>query len=140
MSDLFQNIWMMLVYFMVGAAMGSFLHVVYVRGRRMREDWKAKRPFSITWSAPASHCFSCGTPLKWHDNLPVLGWTLLGGKCRTCHQPFSVWHLWYEVLCGVLGVWIGASMGLGLFAVCFAVLIMLAGIELMLMRGQVNRR
>src|SRR3954469_14364800 len=38
---------------------------------------------------PRSRCPRCSTPIAWHDNLPMFGWMLLGGKCRHCRLPIS---------------------------------------------------
>ncbi len=62
-----------------GLCIGSFLNVVIYRV-----------PLGMSVSKPASHCPKCNTPIKWYDNIPVLSYTLLGGKCRNCkvHIPF----------------------------------------------------
>ena len=59
--------------FAVGAVVGSFLNVVI-----------ARVPRGISIVRPASRCPSCETPIAWRDNVPVLSWILLGGRCRTC--------------------------------------------------------
>src|SRR5947207_2881400 len=66
-------------FFMLGACVGSFLNVVI---------WRLPRGESL--SSPPSHCPKCGKTLKWYDNIPILGWIKLGGKCRFCGQPISV--------------------------------------------------
>ena len=38
---------------------------------------------------PGSHCPRCGHAIRWHDNLPLLGWLLLWGRCRDCQAPIS---------------------------------------------------
>jgi leader peptidase (prepilin peptidase) / N-methyltransferase len=63
----------------LGAIVGSFLNVVAYRLPR--------RESLIT---PASHCPTCGTPVKPYDNVPVLSWLLLRGHCRSCGGPISV--------------------------------------------------
>jgi leader peptidase (prepilin peptidase)/N-methyltransferase len=62
-----------------GLAIGSFLNVVIHRVPRKQ---------SLTH--PPSRCPSCGTPLRWFDNVPVLGYAWLGGKCRACRAPISI--------------------------------------------------
>ena len=57
--------------FAVGACVGSFLNVVV---------WRLPR--GEGWSRPPSHCPKCNTPIRWYDNLPVIGWIKLRGKCR----------------------------------------------------------
>src|SRR5476649_799604 len=63
----------------LGAIVGSFLNVVAYRLPR--------RESLIT---PASHCPTCGTPVKPYDNVPVLSWLLLRGHCRSCGGEISV--------------------------------------------------
>ncbi len=63
----------------LGAIVGSFLNVVihrYPRGE------------SIVF--PASHCPHCNTPIKPYDNVPVLSWLILRGRCRACHEPIAI--------------------------------------------------
>ena len=64
--------------FIVGAIVGSFLNVVI--HRYPREE-------SIVF--PASRCPHCSTPIKPYDNVPVLSWLLLRGKCRACRAPIA---------------------------------------------------
>jgi leader peptidase (prepilin peptidase)/N-methyltransferase len=61
-----------------GLALGSFLNVVAARVPRRR---------SIV--SPASACMECGTPLAWRDNVPLLSWILLRGRCRHCGTRIS---------------------------------------------------
>ena len=63
---------------LVGAAIGSFLNVCIYRLPR-RE--------SLLW--PASHCTSCNRPLSWYENVPIVGWLALRGRCRTCRARIS---------------------------------------------------
>ena len=67
------------IFFVVGAAIGSFLNVCIAR-------W----PVEQSIIRPPSRCPHCGTPIKWTDNVPLLGWLRLGGKCRNCRAPISV--------------------------------------------------
>jgi len=66
--------------FLVGLAIGSFLNVVAHR-----------LPRGESLSHPGSHCPGCGAPVRARDNIPVLGWLLLRGRCRDCGEPIS-WH------------------------------------------------
>lgn len=61
-----------------GLILGSFLNVV---------AWRL--PSRMSLSLPASHCPSCETPIKPYDNIPVLSWLLLRGRCRSCHEHIS---------------------------------------------------
>ena len=77
--------------FAMGACVGSFLNVVV---------WRLPRGESIV--RPPSHCPKCGKQLKWYDNLPVIGWLKLRGKCRFCGQPISPRYPIVEATTGLL--------------------------------------
>ena len=68
-----------LTAFALGAIVGSFLNVVI--HRYPREE-------SIVF--PASHCTNCNTAIKAYDNVPILSYIWLAGRCRACHEPFSI--------------------------------------------------
>ncbi len=68
-----------LVAALLGACVGSFLSLA---------AWRLPRGESLTW--PASHCPACGRTLAWWDNLPLLGWLWLRGRCRTCGAPIPL--------------------------------------------------
>src|SRR5581483_1403469 len=61
-----------------GAVFGSFFNVVAYR-----------LPSGMSLSKPGSACPACKTPIKPYDNIPVLGWILLRGRCRACGEPIS---------------------------------------------------
>ena len=66
--------WLLVVWvFVAGAAIGSFLNVVAYR-----------LPRGMNLSSPGSRCPSCERPIRWYDNVPILGWVWLGGRCRDC--------------------------------------------------------
>lgn len=73
-----------------GLMIGSFLNVVIYRV-----------PLGKSIVSPPSACPGCGTPIKAHDNIPVLSWLLLRGKCRTCHEPISMRYPLVEFGTGV---------------------------------------
>jgi leader peptidase (prepilin peptidase)/N-methyltransferase len=75
----------------LGLAVGSFLNVVI---------WRVPRGESVV--KPASHCPRCETPLANRDNVPVVSWLLLRGRCRTCQEPISARYPAVELLTGVL--------------------------------------
>ena len=74
-----------------GAIVGSFLNVVAYR-----------LPRKESLSHPPSRCPHCETPIKPYDNVPVLGWLWLRGKCRACKAPISPRYPLIEALTGVL--------------------------------------
>ena len=76
-----------------GAIFGSFLNVVAFR-----------LPRRESLIAPASHCPSCATPIKPYDNIPVLSWLLLRGRCRSCSAPISPRYPLVEALTALLCV------------------------------------
>jgi leader peptidase (prepilin peptidase)/N-methyltransferase len=76
-----------------GLLLGSFLNVCIYR---------LPRGESLVW--PGSHCPSCGTAIRWYDNVPVLGFLLLGGRCRSCRTPISVRYPVVEITTAALMV------------------------------------
>lgn len=76
---------------LLGLVVGSFLNVVIAR---MPEDR------SVVW--PGSACPSCGTAIKPYDNVPLLAWLWLRGRCRACSSPISVLYPVVELLTGLV--------------------------------------
>ena len=83
--------------FLAGLCIGSFLNVCI---------WRIPRDESIVW--PGSHCPACNHAIAPWDNLPLLSWILLGGKCRHCRAPISPRYFIVELLTGALfaGLWL----------------------------------
>lgn len=77
-------------FFVLGTIVGSFLNVCIHR---------IPRHESVVH--PGSRC-GCGAPIRWHDNIPILGWVLLGGKARCCGRRFSARYPLVELGTGVL--------------------------------------
>lgn len=75
--------------FVVGSVVGSFLNVVI-----------ARVPAGLSIVRPRSRCPSCGTPIAWHDNVPVVSWVLLRARCRACRAPISWRYPLVEMLAG----------------------------------------
>lgn len=92
--DIIALIW----FFVFGAAVGSFLNVVVYRLPRGK---------SLVW--PPSHCPTCQTPIRWHDNLPILAWFALRGKCRACGAPIAFRYPAVEMATAALFVALGAG-------------------------------
>lgn len=80
-------------FFWLGAALGSYLNVVVYR-----------MPLGLPSVAPDSRCPKCQTPIRWYDNIPVVSWLVLRGRCRSCREPISPRYLNVEVLMGSLFV------------------------------------
>jgi leader peptidase (prepilin peptidase)/N-methyltransferase len=74
-----------------GLAVGSFLNVVIHR-----------LPRGESVVSPRSRCPGCGTQIRSADNIPVVSWLLLRGRCRTCGEPISVRYPLVEALTGAL--------------------------------------
>lgn len=62
-------------------------------------------------SHPGSHCGHCKTPVAAYDNLPVVSWFILKGRCRHCQQPFSFRYPFIEILTGLLFVYVWHTFG-----------------------------
>lgn len=106
---------------------GSFGNVVI---------WRLPRGENL--SVPASHCPQCDTPIAWYDNIPIVSWLLLLGRCRACGAPISVRYPAVELLSGLLwlagAVRFGPTLQAGVFIVFFYVLMLLAFIDADTMR------
>jgi leader peptidase (prepilin peptidase) / N-methyltransferase len=81
------------IFFLFGIVIGSFLNVCITR---------IPEEFSIV--RPGSHCPRCKTPIKPYDNVPILSWIFLSGKCRACGLPISPMYPLIELLTGLLFV------------------------------------
>jgi len=75
----------------LGLLIGSFLNVVV---------WRVPRGESVV--SPPSACPRCGARIAWYDNLPVVSWLVLRGRCRRCHEPISVRYPLVEAGTGIL--------------------------------------
>lgn len=85
--------------FIIGASLGSFANVCIYR-------WAptAEHPLGISVVSPASRCGFCATPIHWYDNIPVLSYLLLKGKCRSCKTGFSPRYCIIEAVFGIITV------------------------------------
>ncbi|HKH99015.1 MAG TPA: prepilin peptidase [Candidatus Sulfotelmatobacter sp.] len=77
--------------FVLGLAFGSFLNVCVYR-----------LPREISVVTPRSACPKCKQAIAFYDNVPILSWLILRGRCRHCKAPISSRYLWIELLTGVL--------------------------------------
>ena len=104
----------------LGLAIGSFLNVVV---------WRLPRRESL--SHPGSHCPSCGHPIRPYDNIPVVSWLLLRGRCRDCGDRISARYPLVEAGTGLAfamtAAWVGWSVllpfALWFVAACIALLL-----------------
>lgn len=112
-----------IAYFSFGLVFGSFANVVI---------WRFPRGESL--SHPGSRCPACETPIRWYDNIPVVSWLVLRGRCRECAASISPRYPVVEVLSGLL--WLSSFLLYGLslrsaFAVVFFyLLLILSAIDL----------
>lgn len=96
---------------LAGLLVGSFLNACIYR-----------LPRDITlWNPPRSFCPHCETTLAWYDNIPLLSWLFLGGKCRSCRAPIGVRYFLVELLCGIMYFVIVHQFGLTLTALKLAI-------------------
>lgn len=151
----FNTLFMSILFFILGACLGSFFNVVIFRYPRVLEQQNALEvkywfeekniPFpeqliplleKFNLSFPSSHCYSCQIPLKWYHNIPILSYLFLRGKCGHCKANISYQYPIVELLGGLTlysAYALFNSQGLDVFLlgsfffiVCFA----LAGIDL----------
>ncbi len=98
MSNLLIELGILLWLCALGGTIGSFLNVLVYR-----------LPLGISLVEPRSHCPQCLHPIRWHDNVPVVGWLLLGGRCRDCKASISSRYPIVEAIAAGLFVLIGVA-------------------------------
>jgi leader peptidase (prepilin peptidase)/N-methyltransferase len=137
--------------FLLGLIVGSFLNVVIYRLPIMLErEWRAQAadvlastasvsdstppaaPFNII--IPRSACPNCKAPIKAWQNIPVVSWLVLRGRCASCKVKISVRYPAVELATGVLSAWVAWHFGFGAPAACALLvtwaLIALTGIDI----------
>jgi len=102
----------LLFVFLIGAIAGSFLNVCIYR---------LPRHESIVF--PASHCPHCGEPIKFYDNIPLVSYVILRGKCRNCKQNISGRYPIIETISGLLAIAIVIKYGLTLHSLLLLLLV-----------------
>ena len=98
-----ESVWLILIA-LYGACVGSFLNVVICR-----------MPEGLSVVTPRSFCPACKHVLAWFDNVPILGWLWLAGRCRYCKKPISLQYPLVEAACAILFVgvfWLDYDSGL----------------------------
>lgn len=91
----------LVILFITGAMIGSFLNVCI---------WRLPRHESIV--SPGSHCPGCDQPVSWYDNIPLISYAVLRGKCRGCGERISVRYPLVELLNAGLYVAAGVKFGI----------------------------
>lgn len=113
---------LIILFFILGLSVGSFLNVC---------AYRIPRRESIAY--PPSHCPSCGNPIKQLDNIPLLSYILLKGRCRSCGDKISLKYPVIELLTGLLWAGLYHHFGLSIqliFGLFFAtVLVVLSAID-----------
>ncbi|MCL5269074.1 MAG: prepilin peptidase [bacterium] len=89
--------------FVLGTIFGSFFNVCIYR-----------IPMGVPLSMPRSHCYRCGRAVRWHDNIPLLSYWILRGRCRHCGARFSIRYFGVELLTGLLFSLVFARVGYSL--------------------------
>ena len=84
----------------LGASVGSFMNVCVSR-----------LPHGESLVRPRSKCPACGGPIAWYDNIPLLSWILLRGKCRQCRERISIQYPAIELV--TAAIWVGMAMHYG---------------------------
>lgn len=88
--------------FTLGAVIGSFLNVCIYRIPQHENFWESLKSLV----SPPSSCPNCRKLIPGRDNIPILGWFLLGGRCRFCRQSFSIRYAMIELLNALLFVFV----------------------------------
>jgi leader peptidase (prepilin peptidase) / N-methyltransferase len=119
--------------FVFGLVIGSFLNVCILR-----------IPEDISIVAPGSRCPRCQTAIKWYDNVPVLSWIWLRGKCRTCGLAISPMYPMVELATGLLFVACYLEFGLTqtavkwLFFTCLIIVLTITDLRIRILPDLVN--
>lgn len=79
------------LYFIFGAVFGSFINVIICRV-----------PNDLSIINPPSHCFGCGQHIRWFDNIPIISYLILRGKCRNCGTKISMRDFFVELFNALL--------------------------------------
>ncbi len=108
--------------FLFGTAIGSFLNVVMYR-----------LPQGISIVKPNSFCPACKKPIVWYENIPLVSYILLKGKCSNCRKPISIRYFLVELITGLIFLYLFVQNQLSLsflfYAYFFSVLIAISGID-----------
>lgn len=127
-------VWIYLFAALFGLIFGSFFNVVIVRLPKMMElDWQREcaqakgeapsdtEPYNL--SVPASHCPTCKQPVRAIDNIPLISYALLRGKCRHCQAPIGVRYPLTELLSAFIAVACLAFFGFTAEALAYTLLL-----------------
>lgn len=115
----------MIVVAFLGLCVGSFLNVVIHRiPLMMEQQWKNECQYllhpeqnfepapNITLSFPSSRCPKCQHKIHWYENIPVVSWLALRGKCSGCQNPISFRYPFVEIITAILSVLVVVRFGI----------------------------
>jgi leader peptidase (prepilin peptidase) / N-methyltransferase len=105
-----RNIIPYIIFFIFGSAIGSFLNVCIYR-----------LPRNLSIISPSSRCPSCNIPIKPYDNIPILSYIFLGGRCRVCKDGISFRYPLVESLNALLYVLVFWRFGFGLPTIVYCI-------------------
>jgi leader peptidase (prepilin peptidase)/N-methyltransferase len=120
-----------LIAALFGLVVGSFLNVVVHRFPKMLErQWAAecadfagqpvKEEETFNLLVPRSRCPHCGHAIRWYENIPVLSWLVLRGRCSECRKPIGLRYPLVELVTGAFFLVCGLRFGLGFQAAAWA--------------------
>lgn len=87
----FDDYFFYVFFFLLGSILGSFANVIIYR-----------LPREQSIATPRSHCYACKKTIPWYDNIPILAWFFLRGRCRQCGTKFAFRYAFVELLTAVL--------------------------------------
>jgi leader peptidase (prepilin peptidase)/N-methyltransferase len=111
------------IFFVSGAIFGSFFNVCIYR-----------LPKDISIITPGSFCPACGHRIRWYDNIPIISWALLFGRCRDCKEIISIRYIIIEILTGLLFLFLlqfcGLNKELFIWLFFFSLLLLISVIDI----------
>lgn len=112
---------------LLGLCIGSFLNVVIYRTPKiMEQEWRQDCQMllhpeqalidqsKLTLSKPASTCPKCHSAIRWYQNIPVISWLILRGRCASCQNPISIRYPLIELLTAICSLVIALVFGASL--------------------------
>ena len=126
------EVYFLCLFFILGTIMGSFYHVVATR--LSNEESIVK---------PGSHCPRCNHFLKWYENIPIISYLILGGRCSKCNSKIPLSYLIVEIITGALFAVCYHSFGLsleflvGLVFISSLITLIISDIEYMIILDEV---
>lgn len=112
--------------FLLSLCIGSFMNVVIHRlPEMMKREWRSQSieyleiadqypdedTTAYSLSKPESHCPNCKHKIRWYENLPVVSYIALRGKCSACKQPISIRYPVVELITGLISVFVAMHFG-----------------------------